>query len=41
MGQKRIRRRANVKTKVALEAVKDLKTVNELAPQYPVVSHEN
>jgi len=34
MGQKRIRHSADFTTKVALEAVKGLKTVNELAPQY-------
>lgn len=36
MGQKRIRHSADFKAKVALEALKGLKTVNELATQYQV-----
>jgi len=36
MGQKRIRHSADFKAKVALEALKGLKTINELATQYQV-----
>ncbi len=36
MGQKRIRHSADFKAKVALEALKGLKPVNELATQYQV-----
>ena len=36
MGKKRVRHSAELKVKVALEAVKGLKTVNELASQYQV-----
>lgn len=36
MGQKRIRHSADFKAKVALEALKGIKTVNELASLYQV-----
>ena len=36
MGKKRIRHSAEFKAKAALEALKGLKTVNELAGQYQV-----
>ena len=36
MGKKRVRHSAELKAKVALEALKGLKTVNELAGQYQV-----
>ena len=36
MGQKRVRHSLEFKAKVALEALKGLKTVNELAGQYQV-----
>ncbi len=36
MGKKRVRHRAEFKSKVALEALKGVKTVNELAGQYQV-----
>lgn len=36
MGKKRVRHSAEFKAKVALEALKGLKTVNELAGQYQV-----
>ena len=36
MGQKRIRHSADFKAKVALEALKGLKTVNELASLYQI-----
>ncbi len=36
MGKKRVRHNAEFKGKVALEALKGLKTVNELAGQYQV-----
>ncbi len=36
MGKKRIRHSADFKAKVALEALKGVKTVNELAGQYQV-----
>ena len=36
MGKKRVRHSAEFKAKVALESIKGLKTVNELAGQYQV-----
>ncbi len=36
MGKKRVRHSADFKAKVALEALKGLRTVNELARQYQV-----
>jgi len=36
MGKKRVRHSAEFKAKVALEALKGLKTVNELASQYQI-----
>ena len=36
MGKKRVRHSAELKGKVALEALKELKTVNELGGQYQV-----
>ena len=36
MGKKRVKHSAELKAKVALEALKGLKTVNELAGQYQV-----
>lgn len=36
MGRKLVRHSAELKAKVALEALKGLKTVNELAGQYQV-----
>ncbi len=36
MGKKRVRYSAEVKAKIALEALKGVKTVNELAGQYQV-----
>ncbi len=36
MGKKRVKHSAELKAKVALEALKGLKTVNELAGQYHV-----
>lgn len=36
MGEKRVRHSADFKAKVALEALKGVKTVNKLASQYQV-----
>jgi len=41
MGKKRVRHNAEFKAKVALEALAGLKTVNELAGQYPAPPHTN
>lgn len=40
MSKKRISRSAEFKMKVALEAVKGLKTVNEIAAEYQISPHQ-